>query len=257
MHSHVLGILLLISVSTPLNAPAYMNSPQDIMGGAALIFIRRPQNPPVRRRVSKVSTKSDTKYSAPSDEKTSENPQKVKSDLSDEIEDALALANSARDTNPPRYQDAELAYRLATKLNPKDPRPYVGLGNIWYDQKQYAEAAKMYKQAVMVMAADSSGRTWTIRGKLPPWSEENAKWRAYLGATLLQARSFSEAEVELREAISLDSNNANWHAQLGYCLLEQNKFSDASRSLKVALRLDPKNAEYQQLLKLSLARRRS
>jgi len=252
MLAHILGIFLLICLSTLLNAHPFIKSHQDVVGGSALVFIKRPQNPPVRRRPSKVRTQSGKNNSSPSDEQPSNSSQKIKSDMSEEIEDALALANSARDANPPRYRDAEMAYGLAAKLNPKDPRAYVGLGNIWYDQKQYAEAAKMYKQGLMVMASDSSGRKWTVRGKLPPWSDESGEWRAYLGNTLLQGGNFSEAEVELRQAVSLDSNNANWHAQLGYCLLKQNKWPEASKSLKLALRLDPNNLEYQRLLQLSL-----
>ena len=66
------------------------------------------------------------------------------------VEDAIELGNSARDGNPPRYQDAERAYRLAAKLDPKDPRPYLGLGNIFYDQGQLSKAATAYRQAVVL-----------------------------------------------------------------------------------------------------------
>src|SRR4029079_1263798 len=48
---------------------------------------------------------------------------------------------------PPRYEDSETAYRLAAKLDDRDPRPYLGLANLWYDQKNYQAAAKMYREA--------------------------------------------------------------------------------------------------------------
>jgi len=43
-------------------------------------------------------------------------PEPQKEDM---IEDAIALGNSARDSNPPRYEDAERAYKLAAKLEPE------------------------------------------------------------------------------------------------------------------------------------------
>jgi len=232
---HLLMILLTCPSSfahqTAPKIAARLNATQaqrDISGGAALIFNNRPQNPTLRPKSS---------------------------DLSEEFEDALALANRARDANPPRYEDAEMAYRLAAKLNPNDPRPYVGLGNVSYDRKQFAEAAKLYKQAVLVMARDSSANKRTVRGwKTSASTEENATVHFYVGTTLLQAGNFSDAEIEFRKALGLSSNNANWHAQMGYCLLKQKKFVEASKSLQRAHRLDPK-PEYEQLLQLSLNRR--
>ena len=71
-------------------------------------------------------------------------------ELRSAVDEAIALGNSARDGKPPRYQDAERAYRLAARLDPKDPRPYMGLGNIFYDQGQLSKAAHAYRQAVVL-----------------------------------------------------------------------------------------------------------
>lgn len=57
------------------------------------------------------------------------------------LEDALWLGNDARDSEPPRYGEAERAYRLAARLAPKDP---VGLGNIFWYQNERAQLECSY-----------------------------------------------------------------------------------------------------------------
>ena len=63
-------------------------------------------------------------------------------DNSGQLEDALSLADDARQAE--RYESAERGYLLAAKLAPTDPRPYLGLGHTYYNQKKYAEAEKAY-----------------------------------------------------------------------------------------------------------------
>ncbi|HXI22449.1 MAG TPA: hypothetical protein VNG71_01135, partial [Pyrinomonadaceae bacterium] len=56
-------------------------------------------------------------------------------DNSAQLEDALSLADDARQNG--RDEAAERGYLLATKLVPSDPRAYLGLGHIYYNQKKY------------------------------------------------------------------------------------------------------------------------
>jgi tetratricopeptide (TPR) repeat protein len=118
---------------------------QDSLGGASVIFIAHPKNPTVRPKTLPAKAQQTSQPAPASAPATDKNNPAATDDMSGAVEDALALGNSARDAEPPRYQDAEKAYRLAAKLDDDDPRPYLGLANLWYDQKNYQAAAKMYR----------------------------------------------------------------------------------------------------------------
>ncbi|MFL6254245.1 MAG: tetratricopeptide repeat protein [Pyrinomonadaceae bacterium] len=145
---------------------------QDITSNSG-VFVSRPANPPVRRGPKR----SQAPAGARKDEATVVQPAAPKSvqdeavgrraritarpseedrlayspnDFSQEVENALARGNGARDSDPPRYQEAEHQYRLALKLDPDDPRPHVGLANIYYDQKQFEQSAAEYRAAMSV-----------------------------------------------------------------------------------------------------------
>lgn len=230
---------------------------QDSLGGASLIFISRPASPPVRHTVREKSTqatKPDPAIKSPTGkEKTVGGDD---DNLSDGVEDALELGNSARDAEPPRYQDAEKAYRLAAKLDNHDPRPYLGLANLWYDQKNYEAAAKMYREATDRMTQ----RKTTILGGFGKIIGDNtnrlslmetAQAHEYLANALVRAGLFTEAETELRQATTVNSSNAQLYALLGYSFFQQKKFAEASEALKRAVQLSPENQAYKQLLEES------
>lgn len=134
---------------------------QDIQSSSG-IFIERPPNPPVHQRSNKdrkTEPKPEpAKPGAAPPAATAEGARgEVKKDgpadgpageVNDKLEDALAIGNAARDDSPPRYQVAERAYRLATELGPRDPRPHFGLANIYYDQGQLGRAAEEYRAAL-------------------------------------------------------------------------------------------------------------
>ena len=62
---------------------------------------------------------------------------------------------------------------------------------------------------------------------------------ALLGAVLLKAREFTEAEIRLRRAIELAPNFAKPHEDLGFLLIEIGRPEDAVDILRNATRLDP------------------
>jgi len=236
---------------------------QDQLGGASVIFIEHPKNPPVRPKTLRTKAQQ-TNQPNPTSATDKEKPV-TSADLSDEVEDALALGNSARDAEPPRYQDAEKAYRLAAKLNDDDPRPYLGLANLWYDQRNYQAAAKMYREATERMAPKKTVGIGKMLGGISSKTtvgdisrvtsfHERAEAHSYLGNALLQAGMFAEAEAELRTATTEDSRNAQTFALLGYSCFQQKKYLEASAALRKAVGLSPDNEGYKQLLKESEAR---
>ena len=213
---------------------------QDIEGGARRIFDERPANPIIIQ-----TTQSNEPRTASSANRTVTN---------ESVEDALALGNSARDANPPRYVDAEKAYRLAARLNPNDARSYIGMGNIMYDQHRYVEAAKMYRQALALLSTSDGGKgRRAVERRLRLSTDEltriQANYHAHLGTCLLLASQISEAETQFLEAIRYSTKDARWYALLGYTYFLQNRLAEASSEFKTAIRLDPNTSIYREMLK--------
>ena len=224
-----LSVLSLITLVTfPATLAAQPNSPQDITGGARLIF-GPTQNP-----------------AAKSSKQIAQTPAKR-----EQVNDALALGNAARDRRPPDFASAEKAYRLAWKLNPFDPRPYVGLGNLYMDQRKYPEAAKAYQDALHFGAMErrsGSGSGAPSDTTATDGLSTLAQWHAYRGMALLGEQNLRKAEMELIEAIAMDPTKAEWRAGLGYCLFMQGRFTEAADAYKKASELQPNNDKYKQLL---------
>ena len=244
------------------------------MGGAILVFKTRPASPPAYRR-PKQSTPANG--AADKTQKTPASNPATEPQKEDMIEDAIALGNSARDSNPPRYEDAERAYKLAAKLEPRDPRPYIGLGNILYDQKKFSEAAEAYQTALYLGVPRSSSmfgsfsRLNGVADRPAPYQvfinlSRKGELHAYLGTALLQSGEFRNAETELKQAIA-DQNeeaeararshlsynkDASWHAMLGYSLSMQKRYAEAAAAYRTAVELDPGNADYKRLLEQSV-----
>ncbi len=236
---------------------------QDLQGGTG-IFTTRPVNPSVRSttRPQKENSKSvndASRVAIPKKESPKEPP---RAEMKEAIEDALTLGNSARDAKPPRYEDAELAYKLAAKLSPTDPRPYIGLGNTYYDQKKYEEAAKAYKEALR-LGQKSALIGVILGGALPSksgvaigaaigsgvYGKNYAELHSYLGNILSHQEKWAEAEVEFKTALlDKSSRNGQLYASLGYALYKQKKYSEATTSFEKALSLEPQNTIYKGLL---------
>jgi len=250
-----LGVVLcLIFCGNSPVALAQQNAqPKDIMGGASLIF-KRQQNPQSR---SKSLQRGSLGVQKPPQREDNTHPQST-GDVNDKVEDALALGNIARDRKPPDFQSAEKAYRLAWKLNPQDPRPLVGLGNVYFDLGQLPEAAKAYREAIKLGEPATrgvfAGRLTAGIQRIRNTSEaprSTADWHVYLAMSLLQQDKSTGAELELRKAISADPQNANWQALLGYDLVTQERYTEASALYRLAVQLEPDSEVYKDLLKQS------
>lgn len=238
-----LMISLLITIAAPIHASQNPSRP-DITGGAALIF-NRPENPKSRSRDEETSKQRSSK-----DEKN------------DQVEDAIELGNAARDRKPPDFESAEKAYRLASKLNPRDARPYVGLGNIFWDQRRFAEAAKAYREAVRFMYPKTALWSRVLVGstvgiaRADPYHISGVQIRVYLAATLLEEQNAGAAERELRATQFANSDKPEWHALLGYSLSIQGRHSEAAESYKRAVELAPLNSKYKELFEAANANSR-
>ena len=237
--SNPLTILSLLSliVLAGVNIQTKQDPPKDIKGGAALIF-KRPENP----------TTKDRKNA------TEENRRTPKDDIKDKVEDAIALGNAARDRKPPDFESAEKAYRLAWKLDPRDPRPYIGLGNVYWDQRRYPEAAQAYREAVRsidryrnLSALLLSGAFGISKARKPDLSPD-AQTRVYYAATLLEQQDLLAAERQLRLAARRDEENAEWNGLFGYVLSAQGRYTESLAAYQKAIRVEPSNEKYRLLL---------
>jgi tetratricopeptide (TPR) repeat protein len=64
-----------------------------------------------------------------------------------QVEATLKYAKEAFEAKPPRYADAEKYYLEAAKLNPKEERPYLGLGMVYAAQDKVKEAIDAFQKA--------------------------------------------------------------------------------------------------------------
>ena len=65
-----------------------------------------------------------------------------------EVDQALQEGYAAFAAKPARYGDAEQAYLRATKINPKEARAYMGLGQVYAAQNRADDTVAALKKAV-------------------------------------------------------------------------------------------------------------
>lgn len=172
----------------------------DAMGGAALVF-RKPDNPAASRSGGgRLPAGRKARSAAVTQDRT------------------IARANAARSAPKPRYSEAELQYRLATRQDPNDARGHVGLGNVYLDQGKFAGAALAYQQALKVKP-----------DHLPAYQP--------LGYALVRLRRFPEAIETLNEALKYDPNNAEIYNNLSYMYVHAERFQEAVDASQRAITL--------------------
>jgi ankyrin repeat protein/Flp pilus assembly protein TadD len=139
-------------------------------------------------------------------------------DNSGQLEDALSLADDARANG--RNDAAERGYQLAAKLVPGDPRPYLGLGHLYYNQKKFVEAEKSYQRAATLARGDSE-----------PY--------ARLAFTYSELQRLDEALVAARRSIAAQPDNYYGYLALGYILSLRHSYPDAEAAYRKGVTLTP------------------
>ena len=230
-------VLLAVTLSTFLPSAISIEAQTPDISGAAQLIFGRLENPQIAGgHLSRETTEPPTT-------------------LKEKVDDALALGNAARVQKPPDLDSAERAYRLAWKLNPRDPRPYVGLGNIYMDRGKYAEAAKAYQEAIRFGPTGGGSLIRTVNsGNASEAARTTAQSHAHFGAALLADKNFRKAEKQLEEAIAAEPRNAAWRAWLGYCLAQEERFTEAAAAFKMAVQLDVDSQDYKALLSDAVSR---
>ncbi len=159
-----------------------------------------------------------------------------------------------------------LAASLAQKAvaeNPKDPMAHVAMGDVYWEKRQFAEAASSYETAHSMQpnnayVAGQLGSAYVALGK---WKEaepllrqalkddsEDAALLLNLGTTLAALNHFDEALQHLHQAAEKDPKSAKTQYVIGSVLVDQKLYPQALAAFREAVRLEPQNAEYQKTL---------
>jgi superkiller protein 3 len=127
--------------------------------------------------------------------------------------------------NQGKNVEAEPLFREAIRLNANWHGFYTNLGVVLMRQKKYIKAEETFREAVRLMP-DDAGNLFD------------------LGYALSAQQKYQQAETAFREAIRLKPDDANYHDRLGYVLSEQQKFQQAEAVYREAMRLQPNISYY-------------
>lgn len=243
-----LAIILCGSV-TALQAQHGSGAGGGIIGGSAGANAGASMKLPGKKPV-KPATGNTTKP------KTGGTSRPTAPDNTAQMEDALSLADDARQSG--RNEAAERGYLLASKLAPNDPRPYLGLGHIYYNQKKYPDAERFYARAASLARGDSEpyarlAFTYSEMDRLDDAltagrravaaQPENYYGYLALGYVLSLRKSYAEAESTYRKAVTLAPQPlVVLHLELVRILSEQRRYTDALTEARKAVGADPKDS---------------
>jgi tetratricopeptide (TPR) repeat protein len=137
----------------------------------------------------------------------------------------ISLAHVLEKTKP---DDAIAAYQQASKLQPKDPEPYLSAGVLLENEGKFADAQIQYKQALVI---DPSSDALTALANL-----------------YMRGRRFPDAEESLHRLVAAQPENAAAHIQLGRVLAAEGKNDAAVSELQTGAKLAPADASLQREL---------
>lgn len=159
--------------------------------------------------------------------------------------------------------------KQAVERNPKSVLARVALAEVYWAQREYAEAAKEYKSAYELKPDDAN-----IAGSLGAAYVATEQWRDAepllrqalkgnpndavslqgLGVSLAAQGRHREALPFLEEAVQKNPKSASARYSLGMVLLDLHDYKEAIESLQQAVKLDPQNAEFMKTLAEASAR---
>lgn len=152
--------------------------------------------------------------------------QKTSGNFDELFEQAIEEGNGARDERD--YNGAEVAYRRALSLKPKDSRGIYGLGNLFSDQQRWEEAERAYRQAIQLEPNSPEAHIALSFVLTQP----------VVGSNL--ADRYTEAEKMARKAVQLDENSAVAHDQLGVALELRGLIEEETQNAyRKAIQIDP------------------
>jgi tetratricopeptide (TPR) repeat protein len=125
-------------------------------------------------------------------------------------------------------------YTEALRIEPEFPVAHLNLGNALANQGKYQEAMQHYAEAIRIVPVYARAHT-------------------NMGIALAKQRRFEEAVAAHREALRLEPEFAEAYINLGKVLMRQGKLQEARKNFTKALELQPRNAKAHTNLGISLA----
>lgn len=138
---------------------------------------------------------------------------------------ALGIARYSRG----QYEDAIRSFCAAADLDPRDPRPYSFLGEM------YGVSAALSPEITRRLARFVEAQP---RNALARFYYAMSLWKSQPGAAPSRA-----VELHLRKAVSLDPKLAKARFQLGVLYSDEQRHREAIAALEQAVRLDPAMAQ--------------
>ena len=122
-----------------------------------------------------------------------------------------------------KWKEAVKAFNkaLANKLYTTPHIPYLNLGDLYMEQREYAKAAEAYRESKRFVNIE-----WTV---------------IKLGSALLEAGKIKEAISEFQEGIGLAPQNANMRYSLAVAYLKDGNKKSALTEFRKAVELAPKS----------------
>ena len=168
-------------------------------------------------------------------------------------DDDLAAGDQAMQNT--KLAEAESDYRDAASIAPSDPRPHIGLGNLYVFEQKPSAAETEYMKVLELDPHNSPAHTalgniYSAQSELGPAEGQyraavaiepaNATYRMNLGTLLQKAGKLGPAESELRTATGLEPKNAHAHLALANLYAAENdRGNDAAAEYAIVKELDP------------------
>jgi len=112
------------------------------------------------------------------------------------------------------------AYKDALRRSPDRDDIYINLGNIYFSEEKYAEAAEAYEKAV---------KLWQSAGN-----------HYALGQAYLKAGRYSEAERQFNAVLRKEPDKPSGYYGLGLNFSKQGRYEEAITQFKAAIQTNPK-----------------
>jgi rhomboid protease GluP len=151
----------------------------------------------------------------------------------------------------------------AISKDPKNAMAHAVLGEIYWDKKQYSEAAQELQAALSLDPSNDgiAGELGSAYVALGKWSDAEPMLRRglnndgndpallrNLGITLAEEGRPDEAVNYLQKALQKDPQSAKAQYVLGSVLLQQKRTPEAIGALRAAVKLSPDNQDYKKML---------
>jgi tetratricopeptide (TPR) repeat protein len=136
----------------------------------------------------------------------------------------MEQGEQALKNNPPKYADAEQAFKDAKSLLPDDPRAFYQLGQLYSAQSRYDEAIAEFAGARKLKSNDPL-------------------IHSALGIAYFQKKNYAGAVLALQDAATLGAADVDTYLYLGRAHFNLNVFQEAVIAFKRASELRPADAQ--------------